>query len=142
MPNEEALATAPTGVLNFDILCTDVHAQAAFYHEVLGLPLIDPYLPAEDWAAIDVGGAALFLLGTENGDREPRRAPGVGGRPGLDSLALQVDDLDASVAVLDGRVDWAQDAPTVWEHPSGIAYRFRGLYDREDNLVYLSEVRS
>lgn len=140
MAARDPIATSPTAILHVDILCTDVHVQAAFYHEVLGLPFIDPYMPEEDWAAIDAGGVALFLLGTQNGSREPRRAPGVDGRPGLDSLALQVGDLDASVAALDGSVEWAQDAPTRWEHPSGATYRFRGLYDPEGNLLYLSEL--
>ena len=124
---------------NVDLLCADADAMADFYHGVLGLPFYLPYEPGEGWVALDAGNLTIYVFQTENADREPRRTPvNEVNRPGWDSIAFQVDDLDAEIARLDGRVEWAADV-IKWEHPSGTWYRYRPMYDPEGNMFYVTE---
>ncbi|MBN8869880.1 MAG: hypothetical protein J0H66_08370 [Solirubrobacterales bacterium] len=126
-------------LLNVDILAEDVHVLAGFYNQVLGLPFALPYAREDGWAALRIGEVMLFLLPSDQAERDPKRSPGEGGRPGLDSLALEVEDLDSSIDELGESVTWAQSEPTRLEQPSGEVFRFRGLHDPEGNLIYLSE---
>jgi glyoxylase I family protein len=50
-----------------------------------------------------------------------------------------VDDLDASILALDGKVDWLQPKPATWSHPSGTHYRYRSFYDPDGNKLYVTE---
>jgi catechol 2,3-dioxygenase-like lactoylglutathione lyase family enzyme len=124
---------------NVDLLCADVDAIVDFYHGVLGLPLHFPYEPGEGWVALDAGNLTLFVFQTTNAEREERRTPvNEVNRPGWDSLAFEVEDLDAEIARLDGKVEWA--AETIeWHHPSGAWYRYRPIYDPEGNMFYVTE---
>ncbi len=133
------MSIAPNRLLNVDILCEDVHVLADFYSQTLGLPFAYPYTPEDSWAALQLGEVMLFLLPADDFDRDPIRDAGEGGRPGLDSLAFQVEDLDRTMAQLGQCVKWAQTAPTRLELPTGDVFRFRGLHDPEGNLVYISE---
>ena len=54
------------------------------------------------------------------------------------SFAFAVDDLDAAVAELDGKVKWAGDEER-WDHPSGTWYRYRSFHDPEGNLLHVTE---
>lgn len=125
---------------NLDIVCQDLDLMARFYHETLGLPFFLPYEPGQGWASLDTGSVAIFLL-EGNGDppgerRQPEKSEVP---PALDSLGFAVDDLDAAVAALDGKVTWAA-APKEWRHEaSGTWYRFRTFWDPENNLLSVTE---
>ena len=124
---------------NFDILCSDAEVLARFYTETLGLKFFLPYEPGQGWASIDAGNLTIYIF-TGAGPSEPRRTPDNDtNRPGFDSFAFDVDDLDAAVAELSERgVDWAGDV-TRWEHPNGTWYRYRPFYDPEGNMLYVTE---
>lgn len=125
---------------NMDILTRDVPRLVDFYTEVLGLRFSLPYVPEEEWAAIDLGNLTLFVFKTERGENPPRRtAVNLEDDPGMDSFAFEVDDLDAAVAELDGRVEWTTDEPISWEHPSGTTYRYRPFFDPDGNMLYVTE---
>lgn len=125
---------------NMDILTRDVQKLVDFYHGVLGLPFHLPYAPEEEWAAIDMGNVTLYIFKTEVGEPAPRRTPvNLENQPGMDSFAFEVDDLDAAMAELDGKVDWAQDDITVWRHPSGAWYRYKPFFDPDGTMMYVTE---
>lgn len=123
---------------NSDILVRDLRKTIEFYHDTLGLPFFLPYEPEEGWAAIDAGNLTFYIIETQAGEHAPRRSVvNAESPPGLDSFAFEVDDLDASIAALDGKVEWAgpvtrSDHPLAW-------YRYRGMYDPEGNLLYITE---
>ncbi|MEU3345804.1 VOC family protein [Streptomyces sp. NPDC006700] len=125
---------------NTDILTHDVQRLVDFYHGVLGLPFHLPYVPEEKWAAIDLGNLTLYLFASEAGEHAPRRTEvNAENPPGLDSFAFEVDDLDAAYAALDGRVEWVTGQEIVWNHPSGVWYRYRPFYDPDGNMLYITE---
>jgi catechol 2,3-dioxygenase-like lactoylglutathione lyase family enzyme len=120
---------------NIDVICTDVEVMAAFYRDVLGLPLRLPYEPGQGWAGFRAGDVVIYLIACEEGAGEHPlpRFTGAPNPPGIDSFAFEVDDLDAAIAELDGRVPWSGEIVTSeW-------YRYRGLHDPEGNLLYLTE---
>jgi catechol 2,3-dioxygenase-like lactoylglutathione lyase family enzyme len=120
---------------NIDVTCSDVEVMAAFYRDVLGLPLRLPYEPLQGWAGFRAGDVVIYLIEREDGAGEhpPPRFTGASNPPGIDSFAFEVDDLDAAIAELDGHVPWAGEIVTSeW-------YRYRGLHDPEGNLLYLTE---
>jgi predicted enzyme related to lactoylglutathione lyase len=124
---------------NLDILCTDAGLLARFYTEVLGLDFFLPYEEGQGWASIDAGNLTIYIF-TGKGDHEPRRTPeNAENRPGFDSFAFEVRDLDEAIATLTERgVEWAGDV-THWEHPTGTWYRYRPFYDPEGNMLYVTE---
>lgn len=125
---------------NLDILCRDVGAMVDFYHGTLGLPFYLPYVPDEEWAAIEAGNLTIYIFKSEAGEHAPRRtAVNPENPPGLDSFAFEVDDLDAALAELDGQVAWASSEIIEWRHPSGTWYRYRPFYDPEGNMLYVTE---
>lgn len=125
---------------NLDLLCHDVQAIVDFYHGVLGLPFHLPYEPGEGWVALDAGNLTIYVFATTNKEGEPRRTPvNEVNRPGWDSIAFETDDLDATIAALEGKVEWAAEEPIEWKHPSGTWYRYRPLYDPEGNMLYVTE---
>jgi predicted enzyme related to lactoylglutathione lyase len=125
---------------NLDILCKDVAAVVSFYHETLGLPFFLPYAEDEEWAAIDAGNLTIYIFKSERGEHAPRRTPvNPENAPGFDSFAFEVDDLDAAISELDGRVEWANPDIIEWKHPSGTWYRYRPFYDPEGNMLYVTE---
>lgn len=125
---------------NLDLLCRDVQAIVDFYHGVLGLPFHLPYEPGEGWVALDAGNLTIYVFATTNEEGEPRRTPvNEVNRPGWDSIAFETDDLDAAIAALEGKVEWAAEEPIEWKHPSGTWYRYRPLYDPEGNMLYVTE---
>lgn len=125
---------------NLDILCRDVEEMVDFYHGTLGLPFFLPYERGEGWAAMAAGNLTVYIFATEVGDHPPRRTPvNAENAAGLDSFAFEVDDLDAAIAGLEGRVDWASDEIITWRHPSGTWYRYRPFYDPEGNMLYVTE---
>lgn len=124
---------------NSDLLVRDLEKVVAFYHETLGLPFLLPYTPEEGYASIDCGNLALFIFQTDAGEHAPRRSiVNTESAPGLDSFAFTVEDLDEAIRDLDGKVEWAGDI-TRWDHPSGTWWRYRGIYDPEGNLFYVTE---
>jgi isopenicillin-N N-acyltransferase-like protein len=124
---------------NIDIWCRDVRRMVAFYEGVLGLDLFFPFEPEAGWAAIQAGDVTLYIFETTAGDDPVRRFGHLEqDPPGLDSLAFAVEDLDAALARLDGKVEWAADTET-WTHPSGTWYRSRAFYDPEGNLLHVTE---
>jgi catechol 2,3-dioxygenase-like lactoylglutathione lyase family enzyme len=134
---------APAGMLgrldNLDILCKDADRMARFYNGVLGLPFFLPYEPGQGWVSIQAGDVTIYVFETREREREPRRTPdNETNRPGFDSFAFAVDDLDATIAVLDEEVEWAGEE-TRWEHPDGTWYRYRAFYDPEGNMIYVTE---
>ncbi len=124
---------------NMDILTHDVDRLVEFYHGVLDLPFHLPYEKDEEWAAIDLGNVTLYIFKSEVGEHAPRRtAINPDNAPGYDSMAFEVDDLDAAEAELDGRVEWV-DARIEWKHPSGTWYRYRPFFDPDGNMLYITE---
>jgi len=125
---------------NLDILTTDVQRLVDFYHGTLGLPFYLPYQPEQHWASIQAGDVTLYLFRTEDTTPVPRRtAVNLKDRPGFDSFAFAVDDLDAAMAALDGRVEWVTPALIEWQHPSGTHYRYRPMFDPDGNMLYVTE---
>jgi catechol 2,3-dioxygenase-like lactoylglutathione lyase family enzyme len=119
---------------NIDIACTDVEPMVAFYRDLLGLRLRLPYEPGQGWAGFIAGDVVIYLIEEEATAPHPApRLTGGDNPPGLDSIAFEVDDLDASIAELDGHgVTWAGDVvESDW-------YRYRGFHDPEGNLIYLT----
>ncbi|MBS1888642.1 MAG: VOC family protein [Actinobacteria bacterium] len=124
---------------NVDLLCRDVGVIADFYHGVLGLPFHFPFEREEGWVALDAGNLTIFIFETTHEADLPRRTPvNEVNRPGWDSLAFEVEDLDAEIARLDGQVEWAAEI-IEWKHPSGAWYRYRPIYDPEGNMFYVTE---
>jgi isopenicillin-N N-acyltransferase-like protein len=125
---------------NMDILTRDVQRLVDFYVGTLGLRFFLPYEPGQSWAAIDFGNLTLYLLKTSSNLHEPRRSgPSAENAQGLDSFAFEVEDLDAAIAGLDGKVEWATPEIGSWEHPGGTHYRFRAFFDPDGNKLYVTE---
>lgn len=127
-----------TGMDNHDIAASDVDLLHDFYVNTLGLTLAYPYEKEAGWFAATAGSTTLyFFKGT--GEHLPKAGPEIArNRPGIESLAFLVDDLDAAIAELEGQVEWSGDAHR-WEHPNGSWFYFRHLYDPEGNKLSLSE---
>jgi catechol 2,3-dioxygenase-like lactoylglutathione lyase family enzyme len=120
---------------NVDIVCRDLDAVVPFYRDVLALPEAHPYHKEQGWAGFKAGSVTVYLIAVSPSDSlEGARATApIGERPGLESLAFEVDDLDEAVAWLSARgVTWETD---VIESPW---YRYRGFRDPEGNLLYLT----
>jgi catechol 2,3-dioxygenase-like lactoylglutathione lyase family enzyme len=129
---------------NSDILTQDVDRLVQFYHGALELPFHLPYVAEEKWAAIDAGNLTFFIFEGLVGDHAPRRTPtNADNAPGLDSFAFEIENLEEALEwlerKLEGNVDWADEGITKWEHPSGAWYRWRGFYDPDGNLLYVTE---
>lgn len=116
---------------NIDVLCSDLDAMASFYRDTLEIPLLFPYDPDSGWAGFQAGDVSIYLIAVE-GSLQPRRTPGAG-PPGFESFAFAVPDLDEAIAELTLRgVEWAGDVvESDW-------YRYRGFYDPEGNLLYIT----
>jgi hypothetical protein len=103
-------------------------------------PFFLPYAEDEEWAAIDAGNLTIYIFKSERGEHAPRRtAINPENAPGFDSFAFEVDDLDAAISELDGRVEWTNPDIIEWRHPSGTWYRYRPFYDPEGNMLYVTE---
>jgi glyoxylase I family protein len=125
---------------NMDILTPNVQRLVDFYHGILGLRFFLPYEAAEHWAAIELGNLTLYLFRTENTEPVLRRtAVNLKDRPGFDSIAFEVDDLESAIASLDGKVEWVTDETIEWQHPSGTSYRYRPMFDPGGNMLYITE---
>jgi isopenicillin-N N-acyltransferase-like protein len=116
---------------NIDVLCADLERMAPFYRDVLGLPLLFPYVPEDGWAGFQAGDVSIYLIQV-GGDAPTRRVPGAG-PAGIESFAFAVDDLDAAVAELtEAGVEWAADpVESPW-------YRYRSFYDPEGNVLHVT----
>jgi catechol 2,3-dioxygenase-like lactoylglutathione lyase family enzyme len=124
---------------NIDLLVNDLQKTVDFYNGVMGLDFFLPYDPDSGWVALDCGNLTLYIFETTTTERNPRRTTqNEVNRPGWDSMAFEVDDLDATIAEFDGKVEWA-DEIIKWEHPSGTWYRYRPIYDPEGNMFYVTE---
>jgi catechol 2,3-dioxygenase-like lactoylglutathione lyase family enzyme len=120
---------------NVDIICRDLDVLVPFYRDVLALPEAHPYRKEQGWAGFKAGSVTLYLIVATPGNsaETARAAAPIGERPGLESLAFEVDDLDEAVGWLSGRgVVWATE---VIESPW---YRYRGFRDPEGNLLYVT----
>jgi isopenicillin-N N-acyltransferase-like protein len=125
---------------NMDILTPDVQRLVDFYHGTLGLGFFLPYEPQEQWAAIELGNVTLYIFRTENATPiERRTAVNLKDKPGFDSFAFEVENLDDAIRALDGKVQWVTDAPIEWQHPSGTHYRYRPMFDPDGNMLYVTE---
>lgn len=125
---------------NMDIMTRDVGRLVDFYAGTLGLPFFLPYEPGRGWAAIDLGNLTLYILETTHPGTVHRRAtPSGEAAPGLDSFAFEVDDLDAAMAALEGKVAWITAVPGTWRHAGGTHYRFRAFFDPDGNKLYVTE---
>jgi len=120
---------------NVDIVCQNLDVLVPFYRDVLALPEAHPYHKEQGWAGFKAGNVTLYLIVVTPGNsaEEARVAAPIGERPGLESLAFEVDDLDEAVGWLSRRgVVWATE---VIESPW---YRYRGFRDPEGNLLYVT----
>ena len=124
---------------NVDIICQSLDAMVPFYRDVLSLPLAHPYVESQGWAGFRAGDVRLYLITAAPGG-SAEVAPSIaaiGQRPGLESLAFEVDDLEEAIRWLSERgVVWATD---VIESPW---YRYRGFRDPEGNLLYVTRPAS
>jgi len=128
------------GIDNADILTKDVPRLVDFYHGLLGLPFFLPYEPEQGWAAIDFGNVVVYIFDTQVGEHAPLRSHvNPENPPGLDSFAIAVEDLDAAVDFLEGKVKFGSEENIPWHHPSGVWYRFRPFYDPDGNMIYATE---
>ncbi|MET1132226.1 MAG: VOC family protein [Aeromicrobium sp.] len=126
------------GMDNHDIACVDVAAMYDFYVNTLGMVPAYPFDPGEDWFAATAGSTTLYFFRGE-GEHLPKAGPDIEhNRPGLESLAFLVADLDQAIAELDGHLEWCGEAET-WRHPNGSWFYFRHFYDIEGNKLSLSE---
>lgn len=130
--------TLVIGMDNHDIACVDVDVLYDFYVNTLGMTLAYPYEREAEWFAATAGATTLyFFKGT--GEHLPKAGPEINAnRPGIESLAFLVDDLDEAIKAFDGKVEWSGEA-TTWKHPNGSWFYFRHLYDPEGNKLSLSE---
>lgn len=118
---------------NIDVMCTELEPMRAFYGDLLGLPLRLPYEPGQGWVGFRAGDVCIYLIEEYSGEHPPPRFTGGENPPGFDSFAFEVDDLDAAILELVGKVPWAGEiVESEW-------YRYRGMHDPEGNLVYLTE---
>lgn len=126
------------GMDNHDIACVDVDVMYDFYVNTLGLTSAYPYEKGQDWFAASAGSLTLYFFKGQ-GEHAPRAGREIRhNRPGIESLALIVADLDHAIEALDGKVDWLGEA-SKWEHPNGSWFYFRQFYDPEGNKLGLSE---
>lgn len=116
---------------NIDVLCVDLDAMTTFYRDTLEIPLLFPYDADSGWAGFQAGDVSIYLIQVD-GRHPPRRTPGAG-PPGLESFAFAVPDLDGAIEELTRRgVEWAGEiVESDW-------YRYRGFYDPEGNLLYIT----
>ena len=116
---------------NIDVLVADLERMAPFYRDVLGLPLLFPYVREDGWAGFQAGDVSIYLIAV-GGDPGARRVPGAG-PAGIESFAFAVEDLDAAIAELDrAGVEWAADVvESEW-------YRYRSFYDPEGNVLHVT----
>lgn len=125
---------------SLDILTPDVPRMVDFYHGLLGLPFFMPWDGDQDLASLDAGNLIICLMRTTNPTPPPRHTGvdmGVHDPQGFDSLAFQVDDLDAAMTALDGKVTWLADVPGEYHDVGGIYFRHRVMHDPDGNMVYL-----
>jgi isopenicillin-N N-acyltransferase-like protein len=116
---------------NIDVLVADLERMAPFYRDVLGLPLLFPYVREDGWAGFQAGDVTIYLIEV-GGELAARRVPGAG-PAGIESFAFAVEDLDAAIAELDrAGVEWAADVvESEW-------YRYRSFYDPEGNVLHVT----
>ena len=116
---------------NIDVLVADLERMAPFYRDVLGLPLLFPYVREDGWAGFQAGDVSIYLIEV-GGGASTRRVPGAG-PAGIESFSFAVDDLDAAIAELDqAGVEWAADVvESEW-------YRYRSFYDPEGNVLHVT----
>ena len=116
---------------NIDVLVADLERMAPFYRDVLGLPLLFPYVREDGWAGFQAGDVSIYLIEV-GGDSPTRRVPGAG-PAGIESFAFAVDDLEPAIAELDrAGVEWAADVvESEW-------YRYRSFYDPEGNVLHVT----
>ena len=116
---------------NIDVLVADLERMAPFYRDVLGLPLLFPYVREDGWAGFQAGDVSIYLIEV-GGGAPARRVPGAG-PAGIESFAFAVDDLDAAIAELDrAGVEWAAEVvESEW-------YRYRSFYDPEGNVLHVT----
>jgi glyoxylase I family protein len=124
-------ALAPGGVHHLAIAVRDLTATAAFYEQVLGLPVLRRWAATDGGAAprsvwLDLGGGAFLALERTTGAAAPHDDQ----TPGLQMVALRIDGAD--------RADWekrfaAAEVSIVHRTPHTIYVR-----DPEGNRVGLS----
>lgn len=128
------------GVDNCDILVNDGAGMFDFYHRTLGLPARLEWDASVGVACVSTGNIDLFLIETPNASHMPRFEGDFGGSPaGIACISLRVDDYDAAVRALDGKVEWATEEE-MWEAPGGWVSRYRHFYDPEGNQLLLTKM--
>jgi catechol 2,3-dioxygenase-like lactoylglutathione lyase family enzyme len=117
---------------NIDVLCADLERMAPFYRDVLGLPLLFPYLREDGWAGFQAGDVTIYLIEV-GGEAPTRRVPGAG-PAGIESFAFAVENLEQAIEELSGKgVEWASDiVESEW-------YRYRSFYDPEGNVLHVTQ---
>jgi len=129
----------PLHVDNLDLVCRDIKPMRAFYQDLLGLPLLFPFEEGSGWFAVQAGPVTLYVFETSSRvDNVVRVHVASEDPPGLSAFGLSVNDLDAAIVELDGRVTWAGETRE-WRHPAGTWYRFRPLRDPEGNVLSITE---
>ena len=123
---------------NIDVLCSDVHKMASFYHGVLGLPFVFPYARGDEWFAVQSGDVTLYFFPGKGPHPARFCAATEENPPGIECFSFAVADLDEAMRDLDGKVEWMEEVEE-WKHPGGTWYRFRYFYDPEGNKVSITE---
>jgi isopenicillin-N N-acyltransferase-like protein len=113
-----------------------------FYHGALGIPFFLPWNGDEGVATFDLGNLIICLMRTKNPVPNPLHTMNALEDPkGFDSIALNVDNLEETVAALEGKVRWINPEPDETHYPNGMYFKSRVTRDPDGNLVYIQESR-
>lgn len=122
------------GIEGMNVFCRsmeNLHETVRFYTEALGLPFFLPYEEGQDYAAISLGAATIWLKVSP--EEYLPLAPEQGGH-----IAMAVENLEEACAVLEGRVTWTSPIGR-WDLPEDTYYRYRRLCDPAGNLLFIIE---
>ena len=115
---------------NIGVGANDVERVVSFYEQTLGLEA-----EVAEWGGtVQVGNATLFIFPTkENASGKARGTDLEKNPPGLDHIALEVEDIEEAGRELEQR---GVKFPGPIEGEAG-QFRYRGFPDPEGNMLYI-----
>jgi predicted enzyme related to lactoylglutathione lyase len=115
---------------NIGVGAKDVERLASFYEQALGLDA-----EVSEWGGtVQVGNATLFIFPTaENASGKQRTTDLEHNPPGLDHIALEVEDIEEASKELESR--GVRFPGPIEGAPS--QFRYRGFADPEGNMFYI-----
>lgn len=117
---------------NIGVAAKDVAAMHAFYSRIPGCS-VAPLEPGAQQFSVGLPGLSLFVFGTSGGAGDTRSTDYLANPRGLDHLAFEVDDIEATGPEL-------ERAGVTFE--GGIVgapgeFRYRGFKDPDGNMLYI-----